>query len=512
MNKWIVTASVLVGALMSAIDTSVVNVALVHVKATYGVTTQQVSWVSTAYLITLAIVMPLTAWLSSVLGRRRMYLSAIALFTAASVLCGLSRTLGQLIAFRILQGLGGGVLQPTSQAIMRETFPPEQQGQAMGFFGMIVLLGPALGPLLGGWLTDAYSWPWIFFINLPVGIVASIMGWQFIKDPAYMLRRGFQRIDGIGIGLMAVGLVALLTLLEEGETNGWFGSTFITGSAVIAAVSLLAFVLWELRVPAPAVNLRILRNLSFSSGIFIGGVLGVALYGSLILLPIFLQNLLGYDATHAGLALMPRGLAMVILMPVAGALYNRLGVYVMIPFGLALSGFAGFMMAHFTQDSSLAQILIPQAIQGAGFAFIFVSLATSALATIPRPHMQSATGLFSLTFQLGGTLGTAIMITLLDHRTTIASANLVRYASAQNPTFVQWWQTYQAGLVARGINPWTAHLQALSVLRQLISHEAAVVAFDYTFAAIATVFLVCLPLVLLIRRGTPLSEERVSAE
>jgi MFS transporter, DHA2 family, multidrug resistance protein len=512
MNKWVVTASVLMGALMSAIDSSVVNVALVHIQATYGVTTQQVSWVTTAYLITLAIVMPLTAWLGSVLGRKRMYLIAISMFTAASVLCGLSRTLGQLIAFRILQGVGGGVLQPTSQAIMRETFPPQEQGQAMGFFGMIVLLGPALGPLLGGWLTDTYSWPWIFFINLPVGIIASIMGWQFIKDPAYMRRLGLQRIDGIGIGLMAAGLVALLTVLEEGETDGWFASSFILALAVIAAVSLFTFVIWELRTPTPAVNLRILRNLSFSSSTFIGGVLGVALYGSLILLPVFLQNLLGYDATHAGLALMPRGLSMVIVMPVAGALYNRLGVYAMVPFGLVLSGFAGFMMAHFTQDSSLAQILLPQAIQGAGFAFMFVSLATSALATISRPQMQSATGLFSLTFQLGGTLGTAIVITLLDHRTTIASANLVRYASAQNPTFVQWWQTYQAGLVARGTDPWTAHLQALSVLKRLISHQASVVAFDYAFAAIASVFLVCLPLVLLIRRGYPASEERVQVE
>ncbi len=512
MNKWVVTASVLVGALMSAIDTSVVNVALVHIQATYGVTTQQVSWVSTAYLITLAIVMPLTAWLSSVLGRKRMYLIAIAVFTAASLLCGLSRTLGELIAFRILQGFGGGVLQPTSQAIMRETFPAKEQGQAMGFFGMIVLLGPALGPLLGGWLTDTYSWPWIFLINLPVGVIASIMGWQFIRDPSYMRRQGLQRIDGIGIGLMAVGLVALLTVLEEGETNGWFDSSSIIALSIIAAVSLVMFVIWELRTPGPAVDLRILRNLSFSSGTFIGGVLGVALYGSLILLPVFLQNLLRYDATRAGLALMPRGLSMVVLMPVAGALYNRLGVYVMVPFGLVLSAYSGFMMAHFTQDSSLAQILLPQAIQGAGFAFMFVSLAASALATIPRPQMQSATGLFSLTFQLGGTLGTAIVITLLDHRITIASANLVRYASLQNPTFVQWWQVIQTGLMARGTDPVTARLQALSVLKQLISQQAAVVGFDYAFAAIAAVFIACLPLVLLIRRGNAVAEERVSVE
>lgn len=327
-----------------------------------------------------------------------------------------------------------------------------------------------------------------------------------------MRRQGVLHVDGVGIGLMATGLVALLTVLEEGETDGWFASSFIIALSVVALVTLTAFIVWELRTPAPAVNLRILRNLSFSSGTFIGGVLGVALYGSLILLPVFLQRLLGYDATQAGLALMPRGLSMVILMPIAGALYNRLGVYVMVPFGLILSAYAGFMMARFTQDSSLAQIMLPQAVQGAGFAFMFVSLATSALSTIPRAQMQSATGLFSLTFQLGGSLGTAIIITLLDHRVTIASTNLVRYASLHNPTFVQWWQTFQAGLLARGTDPGTARLQALAVLKGLIGQQAAVVAFDYAFAVIGAIFLVCLPLVLLIRRGQAPPEEPVSVD
>ncbi|HYM90721.1 MAG TPA: MFS transporter, partial [bacterium] len=209
LNRWLVTVSVLLGAMMGAIDTSVVNVALAHIQASYGVTTQEVTWVSTSYLITLVIIMPLTAWVASVLGRKRMYLLAVAVFTAASVLCGFSRTLGQLIAFRVLQGLGGGVLSPTAQAIMRESFPPEEQGQAQGFFGMIILLGPAIGPTLGGWLTDNYSWPWIFFVNVPIGMLALVVGSQVLVDPAYMRGRGFRRIDGAGIGLMAVALASL---------------------------------------------------------------------------------------------------------------------------------------------------------------------------------------------------------------------------------------------------------------------------------------------------------------
>src|SRR5579885_409484 len=268
-SKWLVAVSVIAGAVMGAIDSSVVNVALAHIQASYGVTTQQVTWVSTSYLIALVIVMPLTAWLGSVLGRKRMYMLAVAIFTAASLLCGLARTLGQLIAFRVIQGLGGGVLSPTAQAIMRESFPPEEQGQAMGIFGMIILLGPAIGPTLGGWLTDNYSWPWIFFVNLPIGVLGLFLASLFIEDPPYMRARPPERIDGMGIGLLAVGLASFQTFLEEGERDGWFQSTFISVLAVVAAVSLAGFVLWELRTDVPAVNLRILKDRSFSGALLI---------------------------------------------------------------------------------------------------------------------------------------------------------------------------------------------------------------------------------------------------
>jgi len=498
-TKWLVAISVLFGSLMGAIDTSVVNVALAHIQATYGVTIQQVTWVSTSYLITVVIVMPLTAWLASVLGRRRFYMYSVGLFTIASAFCGMSRTLGQLIFFRVLQGLGGGALQPVAQAIMRETFPPEEQGQAMGFFGMIVLLGPAIGPTLGGWLTDNWSWPWIFFVNLPVGALALVMAGRFIVDPPYMRSRGFAKFDGVGISLLAVGLASLQILLEEGERDGWFGSPFIATLAVIAVLTLIIFVVWELRTPAPVVNLRILGDVTFAAGTAIIGVLGLALFGSLILLPLFLQTLLGYTATEAGLTLMPRSLMMVLMMPLAGALYNRLGVYVMVPFGLAVSGVAGLMMARFTLYTSHLGILVPQMIQGVGFSFMFVPLATATLSTIPRPLMQSATGLYNLVRQLGGSLGTAVVVTLLDHKVTTASANLMRYASLSNPNFVQWWAQVQAMLQARGSDAATAHQQALAVLNLWIRQQASVVAFDYVFGLVGLVFIVCLPIALLIR-------------
>ena len=505
-NRGLATLSILLGSIMATIDTSVVNIALVRIEATFGATIQQVTWVTTSYLITVVLVMPLTAWLASVLGRKRMYLFSVIIFTGASALCGLSRTLGQLIAFRVLQGIGGGALQPVAQAIMRETFPQRQQAQAMGLFGMLVLLGPAIGPTLGGYLVDNFSWPWIFFVNLPVGVLSVLMVSQFIVDPPYMRARGLQKVDVVGIGLMVVGLTSLLTMLEQGERDGWFGSPFILALGVVAAVTITAFILWELYTPAPAVNLRILADSSFAAGTLIIGVLGVALFGGLILLPLFLQNLLGYDATQAGLALMPRSLTMVLVMPIAGALYNRLGVYVMALFGLLLAAASTFLMARFTLETGPLQILIPQIMQGLAFGFIFVSISTTAMSTIPRPQMQAASGLYNLVRQLGGSLGTAIVVTLVDHKVTTASANLVRYASPFNPTFMHWWQTIQSGFAARGIDQGRARLQALSMLGREINRQASVVAFDYAFAVMAVLFLCCLPLVLLLRRGERVEE------
>jgi DHA2 family multidrug resistance protein len=499
-SQWVIFAAVLAGSMMGAIDTSIVNVALAHIQATYGVTTDDVAWVVTGYLITMVIVMPLTAWLSTVIGRKRFYLFSILLFTGASMLCGLSRTLGQLIFFRVIQGLGGGAVRPIAQAIMREGFPAERQAQAMGLYGMILLLGPAVGPTLGGWLTDNYAWPWIFFINVPVGAAALLMGARFIQDPPYARARRGVRVDAIGIGLMAIGLAALQTVLELGERDAWFESPFITMLALVAGLALAGFVVWELRGAAPAVNLRIFRDRSFLGATLMSFIMGIALFGVLIMLPLFLQNLLGYDATDAGLALMPRSLAMVIMMPLAGALYNRLGVYVMVPTGLLLGAGAGLMMGHFTLSTGPTQILLPQIIQGVGFAFLFVPIATAALAAIPRAQMQAATGLYNLVFQLGGSFGTALVIALWDHRLATASAYLMHYASPYNPTFRQWWQELQAALMTRWSGAWLAHRQALAVLNMFFNQQAAVLAFEYVFTLMGAGLLACLPLVLLLRR------------
>jgi DHA2 family multidrug resistance protein len=496
-----VTLSVLFGSVMTAIDTSVVNVALPHIQTTYGVATHQIVWVTTGYLIALVIVMPLTAWVATVLGRKRMYLLALSIFVLASVACGLARTLEQLIFFRIIQGFGGGALQPVAQSIMRETYPLRQQAQAMGMYGMIVMLGPALGPTLGGWIADNYSWPWIFYVNVPVGTLALLMASQFIIDPPYMRSQGLRRIDGVGIGLLAVGLASLQILLEEGGPAGWFSNNYITLLAAVSVVALIVFVVWELRVPEPAVDLRVFKNVSFAAGTTIGGVLGLALFGSMILLPFFLQTLLHYSAMQSGLTVMPRALAILCVQPIAGALYNRLGVYVLLPFGLTLSAIGAYMLADLTLDSGPLHVLLPQVVQGIGFGFMFVSLSTTTLATIRRDRMQNATGVYNLMRQLGGSLGTAIVIAIWNHRLAIASSNLVGYASPYNPAFAERWRTLQAGFMARGSDAATAAQQALATLETMIQRQAATIAFNYTFAVIAVLFVACLPLVLLLRRG-----------
>jgi MFS transporter, DHA2 family, multidrug resistance protein len=304
-HKWIIAGTVMTGSIMAALDSSIVNVALPNMSGTLGATIEEITWVVTSYILANVIIMPIVALLSARFGRKNFYMASVALFTGASIACGLAGSLGTMVVFRVIQGVGGGVLMIVSQAILRETFPHEEQGMAMGIYGMGVLLAPAFGPTLGGWLTDNYAWPWIFYINVPVGIINLFLVARFIDDPPYLVRDKGE-IDFLGLGLLIVGLGSLQLMLEEGSRENWFDSAYIIRLTVIAALGMILFVWRELTAHRPAVNLSVLRNASFASATALGGILGIALNGSLFLLPLFLQNLLGYDATQSGLALMPR--------------------------------------------------------------------------------------------------------------------------------------------------------------------------------------------------------------
>ncbi len=422
MERVIIVAAVILGTLMSAIDMSIVNVALPSIRASFGATLTEISWVSTGYLVSVVVILPLTAWLASVLGRKRLYLISLAIFGLSSVACGLAHSLPMLIFCRIVQGIGAGLMQPIAQAVLRESFPPHEQGQAMGYFGIAILLGPAIGPTLGGWLTDNYGWPWIFYINVPIGLLAMFMASQFMHDPSYFKRQRMARIDGLGIALLVIGLSAMQTVLSEGQNDDWFSSSFIVMLSLVSVVALISFIIWEVRGKDPAVDLSIMKNAGFTSGATLGGLLGLALFGSLFLLPLFMQELLGYDALQSGWAMMPRSLVMMLGMPIAGRLYNRVGPHLMIGGGLVLSAVSTFMLAHLNLDTSNWGLIVPQMWQGLAFSFIFVSLSTAALGGGAAPRLTNAAALYNLIRQLGGSFGIAIIATLLENRQQFAYA------------------------------------------------------------------------------------------
>lgn len=503
-NKWIVTVSVMTGTIMAVLDASIVNVALPSMRGTLGATVESITWIVTGYMLSNVIIMPIIGMLASRVGRKNLYVAAIVLFTITSMLCGLARSLPILVLFRILQGLGGGVLMTVSQAILRETFPPEEQGLAMGIYGMGVVLAPAIGPTLGGWLTDQYSWPWIFYVNLPVGILSALMVQRFIHDPPYLQRhRG--AIDVAGIAMLMVGLGALQLALEQGERRDWLDSSFIVALFAIAAVAMVAFCWYELRVERPAVDLRVLRNVPFASATAIGGVLGMGLFGSLFLLPLFLQNELGYPAMTSGLALMPRSIAMAVIMPVGGLFYSRIGPRAMVTAGLLVSSYSFWELSHLTSTIGFRDILLPQVWQGVGFSLIFLSLSTAAFATIPRAHMTGAAGLYNVVRQVFGSIGIAVSANQLTVGMTRYHAQLAEHVSLFDPTTRNVVAAATAGLQRAGADAFLSAQRALRLLDLRVARQAAVLAYDHVFWLVAVLFLLALPLVLLVRGGSTAS-------
>ncbi|HET7583474.1 MAG TPA: DHA2 family efflux MFS transporter permease subunit [Gemmatimonadaceae bacterium] len=499
-HKWLVAGSVMTGTIMAVLDSSIVNVALPDMSGSLGVTIEQITWVVTGYILSNVIIMPITGLLSSRFGRKNFYMASVVMFTVASMLCGLAGSLGVMVVFRILQGAGGGVLITVSQAILRESFPAEEQGMAMGIYGMGVVLAPAFGPTLGGWITDNYSWPWIFYINVPIGIINLMLVSRFIEDPWY-LKRERGRIDFEGLALLTIGLGALQLMLEKGETEDWFNSGLIITLAIVAAVGLVLFIWRELVTARPAVDLRILQNSSFSSATALGGVLGMGLYGSLFLLPLFLQNLLGYPAMESGLALMPRSLAMAVVMPIGGRFYNKLGPRVLVSVGLVVSAFSFWELSHLTTQVGFWDIFWPQLWQGVGFSLIFVALSTAALATIEPARMTAASGLYNVVRQVFGSVGIAVAATQLTSGMSRYRAVLSTHITMLDTTTRSWLDAAVGAMMRAGADRYTAMQRALALLEGKVMRQAAVLSYNHIFALITLTFLLGLPLVLLLRRG-----------
>ena len=499
-HKWLVAITVLTGAIMAVLDSSIVNVALPDMSGTLGATLSEITWVVTGYLLANVLIMPIIGLMSAHFGRKRFYITSVVMFTAASVACGMAHTLSMMVVFRLVQGIGGGVLITVSQAILRETFPPEEQGVAMGLYGMGVVLAPAFGPTLGGYLTDHYTWPWVFFINIPVGIVCVFLASRFIHDPPYLAQEKGS-FDIPGLALMTVGLGALQLMLEKGQEKDWFESTLIVGLAITAAVGLLAFVWRELRAREPAVDLRLLKNGPLASATALGGVLGMGLFGSLFILPIFFQRLLGFSAMEAGMALMPRSLAMAVVMPISGRLYNRLGPRILVTSGLVVSAFSFFQFTRLTTDTGTWDLVMPQIWQGVGFGLIFVALSTAALSTVERPKMTAAAGLYNVVRQIFGSVGIALAATQISTATTRYHSMLAEHVTPYAEATRRWLES--AGGTLHGVIPDAGQptLRALQLLDASVLRQATVLAYNHAFLLISVTFLAAVPLALFLKGG-----------
>ena len=501
VNKWLVTLSVTFGTLMGALDTSIVAVATPHLRGALGSTVEEMTWVTTGFVIATVIVMPLTAFLGRTFGQKRVYMFSLALFVLGSALCGLARSLPMMVAFRALQGLGAGALQPTEQAILRQTFPPEEQGMAMALFGLAVVVGPAAGPALGGVIIDNYSWPWIFYINLPIGILALFMVSRFVHEPEDIRRANLERarrersgIDWLGIGLMTAGLACLQYVLEEGSRNDWLQSRAIAVCAFASIFILAAFIIRELTAEHPAVDLSLFKDTVFMTGTFIGGIMFAILMSITFLLPVFMQELLGFSATQSGEALMPRALAMMVGIPLVGKLYNVVQPRILVCLGVAMVALSTYMMAHYTLETSSATVVGAIVVQGFGFAALFVPLTTVAMMGIPRYRLADAAGLNSLVRQIGGSLGLAAFATLLPRFVASARTGLVAHLVAGSPAVTERLARIQQGLIGRGIDPGDAKGAAGRLLGGLVERQATVLAFERLFLLAGIAFLFVLPL------------------
>ncbi|HUX34319.1 MAG TPA: DHA2 family efflux MFS transporter permease subunit [Gemmatimonadaceae bacterium] len=509
-SKWVIAGTVMIGNIMAVLDSSIVNVALPDMAGNLGATIEEITWVVTGYILANVLVMPIVGMLAARYGRKRIYMVSIAVFTGASMLCGLASTLSALVLYRALQGMAGGILITVPQAVLRESFPYEEQGLAMGVYGMGVVLAPAIGPTLGGWLTDRYSWPWVFFINVPIGLLNLLMVHRVLRDPPY-LQRTKAKIDFPGLGFMIVGLGAFQLMLEEGQRNDWFDSAFIVRLAVVAAVGMALFLWRELTIERPAVNLRILRDPTFSAATFMGGMMGAGLSGSLFILPLFLERLLGFTAMDSGIALMPRSLAMLVAMPIAGRMYNRVGPRLMVTAGIGFIVSGYWQLGHMSTQTGLWDLVLPQVCTGTGFSLLFAALSTAALSRIPRAEMTAATGLYNVVRQVMGSIGIALVATMLTHGQSRYYSQLAE--DTGSPMARQFLAGAEAAMRHLGASFDVARQQALGLLSVRVMRQATVLAYNHIFMLVAAAFVVIVPLVLLLpRAGTRGGAPEVAAE
>jgi DHA2 family multidrug resistance protein len=496
----LIAISVMLGTFMEVLDTSVANVALPHIAGSLSATPEQATWVLTSYLISNAIVLPVTAWLSAVFGRKRFLLTCIVIFTLASAACGAAASLGILIFARVVQGIGGGALQPIAQAILLESFAPARRGRAMAAYSMGVIVAPILGPTLGGWITDSYSWRWIFYINLPVGFLALVMTQAFIEDPPYLRRTVLRRIDYWGLAFMAIGLATLQIVLDKGQQDDWLAAVWIRWALTLSALAMAAFVARELVTDEPIVNLRILGDRNFAIGTVLITVMGVVLYSTTALLPLFLQTLLGYPALEAGLAISPRGLGALLSAIVAGRLIGIVDSRVLVAAGFGLLALSGTWMSRLTFDVAWSNIAFVTFMNGLANPLIFIALSTMSFATLRREQMGGATGIYNLMRNLGGSVGISLVATLLARRAQVHQNVLVARMTPYDPVFQRRLESLRQVLTPK-VGASAAAQQALGILYKTLVAQATLLAFVDNFRLLTVLAVCSIPLAMLLERA-----------
>ncbi len=497
-DKWIVIITVISAALLQLVDTSIVNVTLLQMMGSLGATLGDISWVITSYAAANVIMIAMAGWLSAKYGRKKYFAASIIVFTVASVLCGASTNVWMLVFFRFIQGMGGGGLLSTAQAILVETFPKEELGLANAIYGLGVIIGPTIGPVLGGYITDSLSWHWIFFINIPVGIAATIMTWIYVKEPVdkYAVRG----MDWPGIGLLVAGVGAMQVVLERGDKDGWFESTYITVLSVVAAVGAVGFVWRELTCEYPVVNLRLLKSRPFAMGMLFNFILGFGLFGSVFVIPVFAQSFLGFTATDTGKLLIPGSIATAVMMPIIGkALQKKASSLLLSGIGFFLFYLFTYMLSHLGAQTGTDGFFWPLVVRGVGLGLIFIPLTTMSLSSLKGKDIPQGTGLTNMIRQLGGSFGVAIMATFIERRSAFHVAVLSDKITAYSSAAYQRLTGMAGAMAAKGADAATAKLRAIAMLDHLVAKQASLLAYLDTFYFVGFFFLICIPMLFLFK-------------
>jgi MFS transporter, DHA2 family, multidrug resistance protein len=505
VNPWIIALTVTLATFMEVLDTSVANVALPHIAGSLSAGQDESTWILTSYLVSNAIVLPMSGWFSQLIGRKRFYMTCVAVFTISSFLCGLAPNLSMLIVCRVLQGAGGGGLQPSEQAILADTFEPRKRGMAFAVYGMAVVLAPAIGPTLGGWITDNFNWRWIFFINIPVGIISLLLTNMLISDPPYMKggnRKGF-RVDFIGLGLLALGLGTLQVVLDKGQRDDWFGSHFIVTMTVISVAALIGVCFWEWYHKDPIIDLHLFKDRSFAVGNLMMFMVGFALLSSTVLIPQFVQQLMGYTAEQAGLALMPGGFAIILCMPMVGYLLGHTDARRLLFFGFTLLCIALIHMTSFDTSVDFRTIATARVYQALALAFLFVPINTAAYAFLPPGKNNAASGLINLARNVGGSVGISFVITMLARRAQVHQSEMAHSLNSGSPQYQAALNNATRLFEAHGSSAFEASRQAHGVIANVLNQQATMLAYIDNFWILGILVAFMIPLVFLMKKVKP---------